>query len=52
MLQFDVMHSRYRENVAYRLRRYRNRDVTAHKGIVASQPVCDVSESIPDTGRA
>ena len=33
MLQFDGMHSRYRENVGHRSRRYRKRHV-------ASQPAC------------
>ena len=31
-------------------RRYRNRDVASHMD-VASQPVCDVAESIPDIAR-
>jgi len=41
MLQFDVMHSRYKENVAHRLRRYIPLSV-------ASGPVPDVERSIPD----
>jgi len=41
MLQFDVMHSRYKENVAHRLRRYIPLSV-------ASGPVPDVEMPIPD----
>ena len=47
MLQLDGLPSRFRENVWHRSRRYRNRDVPSHMD-VASQPVCDVTESIPD----
>ena len=41
MLQFDVTPSRFRENVAHKLRRYIHLSV-------ASGPVPDVAGSIPD----
>ena len=41
MLQLDGMRSRFRENVAHRVRRYRKMDV-------ASGPVPDVTVVIPD----
>ena len=50
MFQLDDLSPRLRENVGHRSRRYRNRDVASHMD-VASQSVCDVAESIPDTAR-
>ena len=64
MFQLDDMPPRFRENPGgcssfysgyytpqgHRSRRYRNRDVPSHMD-VASQPVCDVTESIPDIAR-
>ena len=50
MLQLDDTSPRFRENVGHRSRRYRNRDVPSHMD-VAAQPVCDVTESIPDIAR-
>jgi len=47
MLQLAGMPSRFRENVGHKSRRYRNKDVPSHMD-VGSQPVCDVTELIPD----
>ena len=50
MLQLDDMPPRFRENVGHRSRRYTHsrRHIPVS---VASQPVCDVTESIPDIAR-
>ena len=50
MFQLDDMSPRFRVNVGHKFRLYRNRDVSSHMD-VASQSVCDVTESIPDMAR-
>ena len=51
MLQLDVMRSRFRENVAHRVRRYRKMDVASGPACLAREKgrqVPDVAGFIPD----